>query len=73
MYAITRSQPEVYNEFFDTTAHEYVINEKNTKHCPTPDCTFAFINDGAKQDFECLNVNIRIVQIAYSTFKVYDM
>jgi ariadne-1 len=51
MYVVTRSQPDVYKEFDAIAIQEW--RDTHTKHCPTPDCAFSFINEGAKQDFEC--------------------
>ena len=45
IHAITHTYPEIYEQFCKVATDEYLTKEKYTKHCPTPDCTFSFIND----------------------------
>jgi len=49
---ITHSHPDIHKTYLDVSDQEWLA--KNTKHCPTPDCSFAFMNDQeVQQSFKC--------------------
>lgn len=49
---ITHTHPDLYKTYHDVAAQEWI--DKNTKHCPTPDCPYAFVNDaGHRQSTTC--------------------
>lgn len=45
--AITHAHPETYKKYQDVANQEYL--DKHTTPCPTPNCSYAFINDGKVQ------------------------
>jgi len=47
--------PDLFKLFCDIAAQEYLTkHEKNIKQCPTPNCTYQFINDyNVKQKYAC--------------------
>jgi len=52
--AITETHPDLYKLFCEIAAYECIHNEKHIKQCPTPDCSYSFINDQTvKQKFTC--------------------
>ena len=42
---ITKAHKEIYERFCEVASLELINKAENIKHCPTPDCSFSFIND----------------------------
>jgi len=56
---ITKNNKEKIEIISDIKAQEWLIKQPNAKHCPTPDCTYVFLNENqSPETIRCPNCKL---------------